>query len=188
MNVGNVGPQQTLTITEQDGAPLVTGVQKIKFPNGSVTDNGGGVVSVVTNAGDGTVTSVSVVDANNITGTVATATTTPAITLAVGGIPINSQSAAYSTVLADAGKAVFHPSTDNNARTFTIDGSVAYVVGTAITFINLINTVTIAIGTDTLTLLPAGTTGSRTLAANNMATAVKVASGAWVITGTSGLT
>lgn len=105
------------------------------------------------------------------------------------GLPQNSKSAAYTTVLADAGKHILHPTADNNARTFTIDSNanVAYPVGTAITFINQINTVTIAITTDTLTLCGAGTTGSRTLAANGIATAVKVASTSWVISGT-GLT
>lgn len=41
----------TLTVEESDGSPSVAGVIKIKFPNGSVTDNGGGVVTV--NAGGG---------------------------------------------------------------------------------------------------------------------------------------
>ena len=107
------------------------------------------------------------------------------------GVPIsqNSQSAAYTTVLADAGKHILHPTADNNARTFTIDSNanVAYVVGTTITFINQINTVTIAITSDTMTLSPAGTTGSRTLAANGLATAIKVSTTGWVISGT-GLT
>lgn len=112
-------------------------------------------------------------------------------TVAAGfrGIPQNSQSAAYTTVMSDAGKHILHPSADNNARTFTIDSNanVAYPIGTAITFINQINTVTIAITSDTLTLAGAGTTGSRTLAANGIATAVKVTSTSWVISGT-GLT
>lgn len=100
-------------------------------------------------------------------------------------IPQNSKSAAYTTVLSDANKHIYHPSSDNNPRTFTIDSNanVAYPVGTCITFINEINTVTIAITSDTLTLNPAGTTGSRTLAANGMATAIKVASTKWVISG-----
>jgi hypothetical protein len=57
-------------------------------------------------------------------------------------------------VLADAGKHILHPTADNNARTFTIDSNanVAYPLGTAITFINQINTVTIAITSDTMTL------------------------------------
>jgi hypothetical protein len=102
------------------------------------------------------------------------------------GIPQNSQSAAYTTVLADAGKHILHPTADNNARTFTIDSNanVAYPVGTVITFVNQINTVTIAITADTLTMVGTGSTGSRTLAANGMATALKIASTSWVISGT----
>jgi hypothetical protein len=105
------------------------------------------------------------------------------------GLPQNAQSAAYTTVAADAGKSIVHPITDNNARTFTIDSNanVPYPVGTAITFINMINTVTIAITTDTMYLAGAGTTGSRTLAAYGMATAVKVTSTSWIISG-NGLT
>lgn len=101
----------------------------------------------------------------------------------------NSQSAAYTTVAADSGKHILHPAADNNARTFTIaaNASVAYTIGTVITFVNEINTVTVAINSDTLTLAGAGTTGSRTLAANGIATAIKVTSTKWVISGT-GLT
>jgi hypothetical protein len=103
--------------------------------------------------------------------------------------PINSQSAAYTTVLSDAGKTLLHPTADNNARTFTIDSNanVSYPVGTVISFVNQINTVTISITSDTMTLSSAGTTGSRTLAANGVATAIKVASTSWMISG-SGLT
>ena len=105
------------------------------------------------------------------------------------GTPVNSQSAAYQLVAADAGKSIVHPITDNNARTFTIpaNGTVPFPVGTTITFINMINTVTIAITTDTMYLAGAGTTGSRTLAAYGMATAVKVTSTSWIISG-NGLT
>lgn len=102
----------------------------------------------------------------------------------------NSQSAAYTTVLTDSGKHILHPTADNVARTFTIDSNanVAYAIGTAITFVNQINTVTIAITSDTMTLMGAGTTGSRTLAANNIATALKVSTTGWVISGSYGLT
>lgn len=100
--------------------------------------------------------------------------------------PINSQSAAYTSVLSDSGKALLHPSSDNNARTFTIanNSSVPYPVGTTLTFINAANVMTIAINNDTLNLLGyASNTGSRTLTAYGMATAVKIASTAWVISG-----
>ena len=104
-------------------------------------------------------------------------------------LPQNSQSAAYTLVLSDSGKSIVHPITDNNARTFTIpaNGTVAYPVGTAVTFINMINTLTIAITTDTMYLAGAGTTGSRTLAAYGVATAIKVTSTSWIISG-NGLT
>ena len=105
-------------------------------------------------------------------------------------IPQNSQSAAYTLVLADAGKHIFHPVGDNNARTFTIpaNSSVAYPVGTAITFINMAAAnVTIAITSDTMYLSSAGTTGSRTLAQYGSATAIKITSTNWLISG-SGLT
>jgi hypothetical protein len=113
-------------------------------------------------------------------------------TSAVGfrNIPQNSRSANYTLVLTDAGKHIFHPVADNNARTFTIpaNSSVAYPIGTALTFINMAAAnVTIAITTDTLTFSPAGTTGSRTLATNGSATCIKITSTSWLISG-SGLT
>ena len=105
-------------------------------------------------------------------------------------IPQNSQSAAYTLVLADAGKHIFHPSGDANARTYTIpaNSSVAYPIGTAITFVNMTSqVVTIAITTDTMYLSSAGTTGSRSLAQYGSATAIKITSTNWLISG-SGLT
>jgi hypothetical protein len=117
--------------------------------------------------------------------------TFPAESASVGfrNIPQNSKSAAYTTILTDSGKHLYHPASDNNARTFTIDSNanVAYPIGTAITFVNLINTVTIAITSDTMYLAgTAGTTGSRTLAAYGTATALKIDTTTWIISG-SGL-
>ena len=105
-------------------------------------------------------------------------------------VPVNSQSAAYTLVLADSGKVILHPAGDANVRTFTIpaNSSVAYPVGTAITFINMTSqVVTIAITTDTMYLSSAGTTGSRSLAQYGSATAIKITSTDWIISG-SGLT
>lgn len=105
-------------------------------------------------------------------------------------VPQNSQSSAYTLVLSDSGKHIYHPSADTTARTWTIpaNSSVAYPIGTAITFVNdtSAGVITIAITTDTLVLAGAGTTGSRTLAANGVATAIKVTSTRWIISG-SGL-
>ena len=107
------------------------------------------------------------------------------------GVPQNSQSTAYTLVLADANKHILHPSADTTARTMTIpaNSSVAYPVGTTLTFVNqnAAGVMTIAITTDTMRLAGAGTTGSRTLAANGIATALKLTSTEWIINGT-GLT
>lgn len=104
-------------------------------------------------------------------------------------IPQNSQSTAYPIVATDAQKHILHPAADNNPRTFTIpaNASVPFPIGTAITFINEINTLTIAITSDTLVLAGAGTTGSRSLGAMGVATAIKKTSTSWIISG-AGLT
>jgi hypothetical protein len=106
-------------------------------------------------------------------------------------IPQNSQSAAYTLVLTDAGKHILHPAADTTARIFTVpaNGSVAYPIGTAITIINqnAAGVITIAITTDTMYLAGAGTTGSRTLAANGICTLIKITATIWIISGT-GLT
>jgi hypothetical protein len=105
-------------------------------------------------------------------------------------IPQNSQSAAYTTVLSDAGKHIYHPAADTNARTYTIaaNASVAYPIGTVIAFVNMTSqTVTIAINSDTLYLGNTGLTGSRSLAQYGVANALKITSTSWIITGT-GLT
>lgn len=98
-----------------------------------------------------------------------------------------SQSANYTTILTDGGKHLLHPSADASARTFTIDSNanIAYPIGTALTFINqnAAGVVTIAITTDTMRLAGPGTTGSRTLAANGIATAIKITSTEWIISG-----
>lgn len=113
------------------------------------------------------------------------------VTVGYLNLPQNSQSAAYTLVAADAGKHIFHPAADTTARTFTIpaNSSVPYPLGTAITFINQngAGVVTIAITSDTMRLAGQGTTGSRTLAANGVATVIKIASTEWIISG-SGLT
>jgi len=101
------------------------------------------------------------------------------------GILQNSQSAAYTLVLADAWKHIYHPSADTTARTWTIpaNASVAYPIGTAVTFINDTSggVITIAITTDVMVLAGAGTTGSRTLAANGICTAVKMTETRWMV-------
>jgi len=125
--------------------------------------------------------------AGTINATAATTTTTStAASLGYVGMPQQSKSGAYTTVIGDQGKHIYVTAT----ATITIDSNanVAYPIGTSIAFIAAVGaTVTIAITSDTMYLGGTGTTGSRTLAAYGMATAVKVTATSWFINGT-GLT
>jgi hypothetical protein len=124
-----------------------------------------------------------------LAGTDSTTQTFPPASANIGylEIPQNSQSADYTCVAADSGKHIYHPSADTTARTWTIpaNGSVPYALGTSITFVNDVSggVITIAITTDTLKLAGTGATGSRSLAANGIATAVKVTTTTWFISG-----
>jgi hypothetical protein len=103
----------------------------------------------------------------------------------VQGLRQNIQSANYTTKLLDANGEILHPTADNTARVFTIDSNanVPQEIGTTLTFVNQINTLTIAITSDTLTWAGLGLTGSRTLNSSGMATALKVEATKWVING-----
>jgi hypothetical protein len=130
-------------------------------------------------AADGTTTINAIADAT---------TTTAARGAGYMGVPPSAAATtgAYTIVAADAGEHIYSTAT----RTVTIpaNASVAFPVGTAITFIAATGTtVTIAITTDTLLLAGPGTTGSRTLAPFGMATAIKITSTSWIISG-NGLT
>jgi len=102
-------------------------------------------------------------------------------------IPQNAQTGSYTLVLADSGKHIYH-AVGAGAATYTIpaNGSVAYPIGTALSFVNLSTTsISIAITTDTMYLGSTGTTGTRTLANYGTATALKVTSTVWIITGSA---
>jgi len=103
------------------------------------------------------------------------------------GLPQNSATTgAYGIVAADAGTHIYSSAT----RTVTIpaNGTIAMPIGSTLVFVAGSGaTVTIAITTDTMYLAGLGTTGSRTLAAFGMATAVKITSTSWIISG-NGLT
>jgi hypothetical protein len=104
-------------------------------------------------------------------------------------IPQNSQAGNYTLVIGDAGKMIYKAS-GGAGETITIpaNASVAFPVGTVVTFANRGGgTLTIAITSDTLVFAGVGSTGSRILADAGLATAVKVASTVWMISG-SGLT
>lgn len=107
-----------------------------------------------------------------------------------GGTPLTiaSVSADYAFLLVDANKAKLHPTADSTARTWTIpaNASIPYPVGTSlIGYVqNGAGNITLAITTDTMRLAGAGTTGSRTITANGMFVATKLASTEWLVFGT----
>ena len=160
------------------------------FNTDSITMIGNRIATTVTNAnleiefsGTGGLVANNVADA-----------TTASTAKSVGylGLPQSGTSTTATLAMSDAGKHIYITST---GQTITIPAasSVAYPIGTTLTFISgsSATTTTIAIATDTLRLAGGTSTGSRTLAANGMATAVKVSgassSGVWYINGT-GLT
>jgi hypothetical protein len=199
VNGGALGTPSSGTLTNATGLPITTGVSGLgtnvaaflATPSSAnlaaaLTDETGSGAAVFANSP----TLVTPVLGTPASGTLSNCTVDGTDSVGFRNVPVNSQSAAYTAVLADSGKVILHPSTDANARTFTIpaNGSVAYPVGTVLTFINMTSqVVTIAITTDTMYLVGTGTTGSRSLAQYGMATAIKMTSTTWLISG-SGLT
>jgi len=194
-----LGTPASATLTNATGLPISTGVSGLgsNVATFLATPSSANLAAALTDeTGSGanvfatSPTLVTPVLGTPTSGTLSNCTVDGTNEVGYKNIPQNSQSAAYTLVLADAGKHIFHPSTDANARTFTIpaNSSVAYPIGTAITFINMTSqVVTIAITTDTMYLSSAGTTGSRSLAQYGSATAIKMTSTTWLISG-SGLT
>jgi hypothetical protein len=208
-----LGTPQSGVATNLTGLPLTTGVTgTLPVANGGtgITSFGAGVATwlgtpssanlaaaVTDETGTGALvfatspTLVTPVLGTPTSGTLSGCTVDGTNAVGFRTLPQVSQSAAYTLVLTDSGKHIFHPSADTTARTFTIpaNSSVAFPIGTAITFINQngAGVITIAITTDTMRLAGVGTTGSRTLAANGIATCVKITATEWIISGT-GLT
>ena len=128
--------------------------------------------------------------AENLAGTAVTSPTVAGVREMTSLVPQNIQAGNYTAVLLDQGKHIFHASSAGSGDTYTIpaNASVAYPLGTALTFISMSSaTVAIAITSDTMYLAKDGTTGSRTLAQYGVATAIKMTATTWIISG-SGLT
>jgi hypothetical protein len=187
----------TSGITLVDGEKAIVawnGTDYVKVVSTALSNSTGVGTGVVTALGVNVGTAGSVVVNGGALGTPSSGILSSCTTDGTNGVgyinvPQNAQTGSYTLVAGDAGKHIYHAAAAAVA-TYTIpaNGSVAYAIGTAVTFINMsTNAVTIAITTDTLYLGGTGTTGSRTLALYGVATCVKMTSTTWVITG-SGLT
>ena len=167
-------PTTTPVITLALGAITPTTV------NGNTVTTGSGTLTL----GAGKTLAVS--NTLTLTGTDGTSMKLPPASANLGylEIPQISKSVAYTCILTDSGKHIYHPSVDTTARIFTIpsNAAVAYPIGTVLTFINDTGAgvVTLAITTDVMVLAGAGTTGSITLTAGNMATLIKVTATRWM--------
>lgn len=104
------------------------------------------------------------------------------------GIPQNLKTAPYTTIAADAGKHIFFSTGHGAGDSCTVDSNanVPYAIGTAITFVNEDGTDTVSIdvaGTDTFMKAGTATDGPHTLGIMGTATALKVTSTRWIVSG-----
>lgn len=103
----------------------------------------------------------------------------------VAGERHNIQNGSYTLLIQDAER-VIHKASGGAGETYTIpaNSSVPFPIGTAVAFSNSGGgDLTIAITTDTLVKADDGSTGSRTLADDGLAVAIKVNSTLWKIAG-----
>jgi hypothetical protein len=100
-------------------------------------------------------------------------------------LPQNAQPNNYTTAGSDSGKSIYHASGSAHTYTIPANASVPYTLGTTLTFVNgpASGVLTIAINSDTLVWANNNTTGSRSLAAGGVATAIKSANTVWQISG-----
>lgn len=170
ITLGNTAIQLGNTVTTLNNMTMAN----VTISSGSATINSGNIVANIANSSiSNTTVGNAVSDSVNVVGYM--------------GIPQNSQNGNYNIVLGDAGKHIYHP-TGQAVATYTIpaNSNVGFTTGTAITIVNgSANNVTVAITTDTMYLSSNGATGSRTISQWGVATAVKVTSNVWVISGSN---
>jgi hypothetical protein len=179
------GTVQTTAWTGTFSTLSVTGsVTAERFNTDQITVVGNRISTTVTNAnlelecnGTGGVVINTIADA-----------TTASTVKSVGylGLPQSATTTSGTLAIGDAGKHIY-VTTSGQTIAIPDNASVAYPIGTTLTFIAgpSIDRVLIIVngGSDTLRLAGSSSTGTRTLAANGMATAVKVASTLWYING-----
>lgn len=106
-------------------------------------------------------------------------------------IPQNAQTVDYTLVAADSGKHIYHASGAGAGDAYTIpaNASVAFAIGTAITFVNdAADDLDVNIASDTLNYVDVGAVTTITIPQYNMVTAVKVTSTSWLASGSAGVT
>jgi hypothetical protein len=183
-----IGAGGVTTASDAEGNITITGntgaITAQSFNTDQITVVGNRISTTVTNAnlelecnGTGGVVINRVADA-----------TTASTVKSVGylGLPQSATATDGTLAIGDAGKHIY-VTTTGQAIAIPDNGSVAYPIGTTLTFIAgpSIDRVLIIVngGSDTLRLAGSTAVGTRTLAANGMATAVKVASTLWYING-----
>ena len=193
-NIGvHLQPKGTGIFTISDGTDFNKG---IRFRSSSSAASTITLIDAVSTAGrvltlpDATDTLVGRATTDTLTNKTAGIATSSSTASSLGylGIPQSGTATTATLAIGDAGKHIY-VTTAGQTITIPANASVAYPIGTTIGFIAgpSATTVTIAITSDTMYLGGTGTTGSRTLAAHGMATAVKVAATTWYISG-NGLT
>jgi hypothetical protein len=186
--VSNVGFEATSIQNTPIGSTTASTGAFTKVNNLVITDPGSAGTTTLTIPNSA---SLILSGANSLTFTTSAATnaTLPTGTFNVGylEVPQNAQAAAYSLILTDSGKHIFHSSaTTGHTYTIPANSSVAFPIGTAVTIVNDITSASISITITTDSMFWAGTgltDSTRSLAAGGLATLLKVASTKWVISG-----
>jgi hypothetical protein len=164
LNINSLG---ALDVQKYDAEALVTGDLRSGVPAVLVLDSGADDWILL-----------------NPQSQITTSPNTDASEFGFKGLPQNERSGDYTCVLTDAGKHI-HAVAGVSTITIPANASVAYPLGTVLTFINRSGgNISIAITTDAMTLAATSATGTRTLANNGIAAAVKTVTAGWLISGT----
>jgi len=181
-----VAPGSSGNVLTSNGTTWVSQAAAAATGNVTIGNTTIALGGTATSVGNLTLTNVTI-SSGTVTGTVSNATSDSASVVGYMGLPQNSQNGNYNVVLADSGKHIYHPAGQAAATyTFPANSNVAFTTGSAVTIVNgSANNVTISLTTDTLYLASNGATGSRTLTQYGVATALKVTSTVWIISGTN---
>lgn len=116
--------------------------------------------------------------------TLAAVGTQSASTLGYLGLPVaGTKTVNYASILSDQSKAWLFNGSSLTA-TIPANSSIAFPVGTILSYVNLNATaLTVSITTDTMTLAGTTSTGNRTVAQNGIFTAIKTSATTWLCSG-----